>query len=41
VVRRILGGTDKAVIAREESAYANRLSTTRTSGEIQLFGDYK
>jgi chemotaxis protein CheD len=41
VVRRILGGNDKAVIAREESAYANRLSTTRTSGEIQLFGDYK
>ena len=41
VVRRILGGSDKAVIAREESAYANRLSTTRTSGEIQLFGDYK
>src|SRR6266545_34497 len=41
VVRRILGGSDKAVIAREESAYANRLSKTRTSGEIQLFGDYK
>jgi chemotaxis protein CheD len=41
VVRRILGGTDKAVIAREESAYASRLSTTKTSGEIQLFGDYK
>jgi chemotaxis protein CheD len=41
VVRRILGGTDKAVIAREESAYATRLSTTKTSGEIQLFGDYK
>ena len=39
VVRRILGGNDKAVIAREESAYASRLSSTRTSGEIQLFGD--
>ena len=41
VIRRILGGSDKAVIAKEESAYANRLSTTKTSGEIQLFGDYK
>jgi chemotaxis protein CheD len=41
VVRRILGGGDKVVIAREESAYANRLSSTKTSGEIQLFGDYK
>ena len=41
MIRRILGGSDKAVIAKEESAYANRLSTTKTSGEIQLFGDYK
>jgi chemotaxis protein CheD len=39
VIRRILGGSDTAVVAKEESAYATRLSSTRTSGEIQLFGD--
>lgn len=39
VVRRLLGGNEKAVIAREESAYANSLSSTKISGDIQLFGD--
>jgi len=39
VIRRILAGSETHLVAREESAYASRLSSTRTSGEIQLFGD--
>jgi chemotaxis protein CheD len=39
VVRRLLGGSETAAIAREEFAYASRLSSTRTAGDIQLFED--
>jgi len=39
VVRRLLGGNESAVIVREESEYAKSLKSTKTSGEIQLFGD--
>jgi chemotaxis protein CheD len=39
VVRRLLGGTESDVIAREETEYASSLSSKKTSGEIQLFGD--
>jgi chemotaxis protein CheD len=39
VVRRLLGGNETAAIAREESAYANSLSSKKITGDIQLFGD--
>ena len=39
VVRRLLGSNESAMIAREEFAYAKRLSSAKISGEIQLFGD--
>jgi chemotaxis protein CheD len=39
VVRRLLGGTDTASVAREETEYAKTLSKKKTAGEIQLFGD--
>jgi len=39
VVRRLLGGSETAAVAREEFAYASRLSSTRTAGDIQLFED--
>jgi chemotaxis protein CheD len=39
VVRRLLGGSDTAAIAREEIEYANSLSPSKTTGDIQLFGD--
>lgn len=39
VVRRLLGGNESVVIVREESEYAKSLKSTKTSGEIQLFGD--
>jgi chemotaxis protein CheD len=38
VVRRLLGTSETAAVAREESAYASSLST-KISGDIQLFGD--
>ena len=38
VVRRLLGGSDTFAITREETDYAKRLSTTKTAGEIELFG---
>lgn len=42
VVRRILGRTDTDPIIREEAAYATTLvSTQKTSGDIELFGDFK
>jgi chemotaxis protein CheD len=39
VIRRLLVTSEFATIARDESDYANRLSTTKTTGEIQLFGE--
>ena len=39
VVRRLLGGSETAVIAREESMYANSLTPKKITGDIQLFGD--
>ena len=39
VVRRLLVGGEFDTIARDESDYASKLSTRKTSGEIQLFGD--
>ena len=39
VVRRLLGASETAAVAREESAYASRLSSTKTGGDIQLFED--
>jgi chemotaxis protein CheD len=39
VVRRLLGSNESAVVVREESTYASSLSSKKTSGEIQLFGD--
>ena len=39
VVRRLLGSNESALIVREESTYANSLSSKKTSGEIQIFGD--
>jgi chemotaxis protein CheD len=39
VARRLLGDSDSYAIAHEESEYASRLSSRRTSGDIQLFGD--
>jgi chemotaxis protein CheD len=39
VIRRLLVTSEFATIARDESDYASRLSSTKTSGEIQLFGD--
>jgi chemotaxis protein CheD len=37
VVRRLLGGSESSAVVREESEYARTLTTTRTSGEIELF----
>ena len=39
VIRRLLVTSEFATIARDESDYASRLSSTKTSGEIQLFGE--
>ena len=39
VIRRLLVSTEFDTIARDESDYAKRLSSRKTSGEIQLFGD--
>jgi chemotaxis protein CheD len=39
VVRRLLGNNESVLVAREEVEYANSLSSKKTSGEIQLFGD--
>jgi chemotaxis protein CheD len=39
VIRRLLVTSEFATIARDEYDYASRLSSTKTSGEIQLFGD--
>jgi chemotaxis protein CheD len=39
VVRRLLAGGESTSIAREESDYASRLSSRKTSGDIQLFGE--
>jgi chemotaxis protein CheD len=39
VVRRLLAGGESNSIAREESDYASRLSSRKTSGDIQLFGE--
>jgi chemotaxis protein CheD len=39
VVRRLLVSGELDTIARDESDYASRLSSRKTSGEIQLFGD--
>lgn len=39
VVRRLLGGTESSVVAREESEYASRLSQRLPAGEIELFRD--
>jgi chemotaxis protein CheD len=37
VVRRILAGTEKSMIVREESEYAGRLSSRKIAGDIELF----
>ncbi|MGZ5827134.1 MAG: chemoreceptor glutamine deamidase CheD [Xanthobacteraceae bacterium] len=37
VVRRLLAGGESNSIAREETEYARRLTTTKTSGTIELF----
>ena len=37
VVRRLLGSADTNAIAREESEYANSLSSRTTAGDIELF----
>jgi chemotaxis protein CheD len=39
VVRRLLGNNESVLVAREEVEYANSLSSKKTAGEIQLFGD--
>lgn len=39
VIRRLLVTSEFAMIARDESDYANKLSSTKTAGEIQLFGE--
>jgi chemotaxis protein CheD len=39
VIRRLLVTSEFATIARDESDYASRLSSTKTTGEIQLFGE--
>jgi chemotaxis protein CheD len=39
VIRRLLVTSEFATIARDESDYASRLSSTKTSGEIELFGE--
>lgn len=39
VVRRLLGSSETSAVAREEFAYASRLSSTKTAGDIQLFED--
>jgi chemotaxis protein CheD len=39
VIRRLLVTSEFATIARDESDYANKLSSTKTAGEIQLFGE--
>jgi chemotaxis protein CheD len=37
VIRRLLGGGETAAVAREETAYASRLTSTTMAGEIELF----
>jgi chemotaxis protein CheD len=39
VVRRLLGRTDTAWVAREETEYARQLATQKVAGEIDLFGE--
>jgi chemotaxis protein CheD len=39
VIRRLLVSSEFDTIARDESDYASRLSSRKTSGDIQLFGD--
>jgi chemotaxis protein CheD len=38
VVRKLLTGGDRELIAREESEYAKRLTAKPAAGEVQLFG---
>lgn len=37
VVRRLLAGSESSAIVNEETSYASRLSSKKTSGEIELF----
>jgi chemotaxis protein CheD len=37
VIRRLLGGGETKVVAREETEYASRLKSQTTAGEIELF----
>jgi hypothetical protein len=37
VVRKLLTGGDRDLIAHEESEYAKGLTTKTTAGEVQLF----
>lgn len=37
VVRKLLGTGETSSVAREETEYASRLTTTKTSGDIELF----
>ncbi|PWT71548.1 MAG: chemoreceptor glutamine deamidase CheD [Proteobacteria bacterium] len=39
VVRRLLGRTDTAWVAQEETKYARQLATEKVAGEIDLFGE--
>jgi chemotaxis protein CheD len=39
VVRRLLGAGETNAVEREETAYANRLSSRTTAGEIELFNE--
>ena len=37
VVRRLLGSSESHAVAREETAYASRLTPRSMAGEIELF----
>jgi chemotaxis protein CheD len=39
VVRKLLGVSDTHTVSREERDYGSRLLATKTTGEIQLFGE--
>jgi chemotaxis protein CheD len=39
VVRRLLGGSERFAVDREEDAYAKRLLKQRPAGDVELFGD--
>jgi chemotaxis protein CheD len=41
VVRRLLGTSERYAVDREENEYKNRLLGQRTSGDVQLFGDFE